>query len=158
MILVGFYFSISFWACCWGFSILDPYYYRRLVNGRMGKTIMRFPYLETQGWEKNARRWMRFAGSSQLTGGREGETRELIVDTAYPTRSGCDFSWSGRSPNQELAAQQMLLVMGIMCSNPRQEGWCYRWRIASRVGQDEAGTGCHGCIDRLGGCPKIWYV
>ena len=51
-------------------------------------------------------------------GGREGETRELIVDTAYPTRSGCDFSWSGRSPNQELAAQQMLLVMGIMCSNP----------------------------------------
>ena len=128
MILVGFYFSISFWACCWGFSILDPYYYRLLVNGRKGKTIMRFPT-----WRHRVGIKMRAVGCvSQVAlnwqierergrgreGESEGETRELIVDTAYPTRSGGDFSWSGRSPNQELAAQQMLLVMGIMCSNP----------------------------------------
>ena len=154
MILVGFYFSISFfWACCWGFSTLDPYFYRRLVNGRKGKTIMRFPtWRHRFGIKMHAIGCIwQVALNWQMARERERERereRDKRVDSWYslPNQIWWWFFLIRQVTQPGAGRATDVVGHGHHVFQPRQEGWCYRWRIASRVGQDEAGTGCHGCI------------
>ena len=83
--------------------------------------------------------------------------RERRGDTAYPTSSGGDSS--GRSPNQELASQQMLLVMGIMCSNPDKKDDAIDGALlrAWDKMKQEQGAMAHRWLPP-GGCHKICYV